>query len=268
MNGSQISPDRDRKQVPPVSKVTRKRTLRHAGVSSAIAIGVVATGVGVANASTHATSARTSTSATANAKRIHPSSMPTTPGAPCGIGGDVSAVSTTSITITDLRGTTSTYAINASTTVTKNGQSATVADIVNGDNVHIALSSTDPTLAGPIDIVPASVAGKVTAINGDVLTIAGPNGSTGSVVVSSTTTYAKGGASASLSDISVGTVIFAQGSFGSSATIVDATTVGIGQPSTGGPGAGPFGGGGPGGPPPGGGSPSFSPSSAMRGIGH
>jgi hypothetical protein len=267
MNGSQISPDRDRKQVPPVSKVTRKRTLRHAGVSSAIAIGVVATGVGVASASTHA-AARTSTSATASARRIHPSSMPTTPGAHCGIGGDVSAVSATSITITHPRGTTSTYSINTSTTVTKNGQSATLADTVNGNNVHIALSSTDPTLAATIDIVPASVAGKVTAINGDVLTIAGPNASTGSVVVSSTTTYAKGGASASLSDISVGTVIFAQGSFGSSATTVDATTVGIGQPGVGGPAADPFGGGGPGGPPPRTGGSSFGPSSAMRGTGN
>lgn len=174
------------------------------------------------------------------------------PGVPCGIGGDVSAITATSITVTDLAGTTSTYAIDASTTVTKNGQSAVAADIATGDNVHIAVSAADATIASRIDIVPAGIAGKVATINGDVLTISGPNGTTDSVVVSSTTLYKKGGASASLSDISVGTVIFAQGSFGSSATTVNATTVGIGQP---GPGEGPGATGAPGGPPPGPGGP-------------
>jgi hypothetical protein len=249
-----------------MSKVTHKRTLRHASISSAIALGVVVTGVGVASASASTTTKSPSTSATANAKRLHPSSMPTTPGAPCGIGGDVTAISDTSISITDPNGTATTYSVNASTTVTKNGQSATLADIVVGDNVHIALSSTDPTLAGTIDIVPASVAGKVTAIEGDVLTITGPNGSTGSVVVSSTTTYMKGGSSAALSDITVGTVIFARGSFGSSAAVVNATTVGIGQPTPGGPGGGPMGLAGMGGPPPGPGGPGPSGFPSIKGT--
>lgn len=248
-----------------MSKVIRKKTLRHASISTAIAIGVVVTGVGVASASTHVTPTRPSTSLTANAKRIHPStSMPS--GVSCGIGGDVTAITATSITVTDPSGTRSTYGVNTSTTVTKNGRGATLSDVVTGDNVHIALSSSDPTLAQAIDIVPAGVAGKVTAINGDVLTITGPNGTTGSVVVSSSTTYAKGGASASLGDVSVGTVIFARGSFGSSATVVDATTVGIGQPGPGGPGVGPMGMGGPGGPPPGPRGPGVAAPFAMRGI--
>jgi hypothetical protein len=188
------------------------------------------------------------------------------PGVPGGIGGDVSAVSTISITITDPRGTASTYPVTTATTVTKNEQSATLADVLIGDNVQIAVSSTDPTLASTVDIVPASVVGKVSAINGDVLTIAGPNATTGSVVVGSATTYLKGDASASLGDISIGTVIFAQGTFGSSATIVDATTVGIGQPGPGGPGPGPFGKGGPGGPPPGPGGPGFGAPPSMKGT--
>jgi hypothetical protein len=84
-------------------------------------------------------------------------------------------------------------------------------------------------------------------------------------VVSSATTYMKGGASATLSDISVGTFVFAQGSYGTSATVVDATTVGIGQPGPGGPGAGPFGKAGPGGPPPGPAGPSMGVAPALRG---
>jgi hypothetical protein len=231
-----------------VSKVTRKRTLRHASVSSAIAPGMVATDVGVANASTRATAARVLTSVTANAKGNHSSSTPMPPGMPGGVGGDVSA---TAISITDPRGTTTTYDVSTATTVTKNEQSATLADVLIGDNVRIAVRSTDPTLADTIDIVPASVVGKVTAINDDVLTIAGPNATTGSVDVSSGTAYMKGGANASLGDISVGTAIFAQGSFGSSAMIIDATTVGMG---------------GPGGPPPRPRGPGFGAPSSMKGT--
>lgn len=249
-----------------MSKVTRKRALQHASISSAIALGVVATDVGVASASTRATTARALTSVAANAKGNHSSSTPMPPGVPGGIGGDVSAITATSITITDPRGTSSTYDVTTATTITKNEQSATLADIVIGDNVHIALSSTDPTLASTIDIVPASVVGKVTAIIGDVLTIAGPHGTTGSVVVSSATTYMEGGARASLGDISVGTAIFAQGAFGSSAGMVNATTVGIRRPGPGGPGPGPFGRGGPCGLPPGPRGPGFDAPPSMKGT--
>jgi hypothetical protein len=192
------------------------------------------------------------------------------PGVPGGIGGDVSAISATAINITGPSGAPTTYDISTATTITKNEQSATLADVLIGDNVHITLSSTDPTLASTIDIVPASVAGKVTAIHGDLLTIVGPNGVTGSVVVSAATTYMNGGASASLGDVSVGTVIFAQGTFGTSATVVDATTVGIGRPGpgplgTGGPGGPPPG---PGGPPPGPGGPGNGSPPSLKGLGN
>ncbi len=232
-----------------MNKVTRKRTLQRASVTSAIALGVVVTGVGVASASTHATTPRQHTSVTAKPER-HPAAA-MTPGAPCGLGVDVTAISATSLTVSDPSGTSTTYAINAATSVTKHGQSATLNDVVVGDSVHVTVSPTDSTLASSIDIVPAGAVGKVTAINGDVLTITGPNGTSNAVIVNPSTTYMKAGASASFGDVSVGTVIFAQGSFGSSPTTIDATTVGIGQPGNGAPGPGPHGMGGPGGPPPG-----------------
>jgi len=172
--------------------------------------------------------------------------MPLPPGVPGGIGGDVSAVSATSITITDRRGATTTFDINSATMVTKNEQSATWADILTGDNVRIDVSSTDPTLASTIRVMPASVVGKVTAINGDVVTTAEPNGTADSVVVGPATTYRKGDAAASFADISVGTVIFAQGTFGSSTNLLNATTVGIGIGPPGDHGPGPLGTSGPG----------------------
>lgn len=239
MHRSQISPIETESRFPFVNRVTRMRTLKHASITSAIALGLAATGVGVASASTHATPARGLTSVTANAKGNHSSSTSMPPGVPGGIGGDVSAVTDSSITVTDRNGTSSTYGVDSSTTITKGAQSATLADIAVGDSVHIRVRSTDSTLASAIDIVPAGIGGKVTAINGDVLTIAGPNDTTGSIVVSEATIYMKGGTTATLSDISVGSFIFAQGSYGSSATVVDATTVGIGQPGPDGHGAAP-----------------------------
>jgi hypothetical protein len=162
---SQFPPAETGSRFPSVSNVIRTRTFRHASIASAIAPGVVATGVGVASASTPAATARVLTSVTANETGNHHSSTPVPPGLPGGIGGDVSA---TSITFTDLRGTTSTYDVISATTVTKNEQSTTRADVLIGENVGSAVSSTDPTLAATIDFVPASVVGKVTALDGGV----------------------------------------------------------------------------------------------------
>jgi hypothetical protein len=204
----------------------RKSALQQVSISSVVALGEVATGVGVASASTHATSARALTTVAANAKRNHPSSTRMSPGVPGGIGGDVTAFAVTSITVTDFGGTTSTNGVTTLTTVTKNEQSATLADVLIGNHVRRTVSSTDPTLASTVDIVLASVVGKVTAIGGDDLTMVKPHGE-----------------SASLSDISVNTFSLTQGTISSSPDIVDATTVGNGGLGPRGPGPG-----GPGGP--------------------
>jgi len=128
-----------------VSTVIRKKALPQVSTSSVAAHGEVATGVGVASASTHATSARALTSVTANAKKNYSSSTPMPLGAPGGIGGDVTATSVT-----------------ASTVVTRNEQSATFANVLISDIVQRTVCSTNPTLASTIDIVPAGVAAKIT----------------------------------------------------------------------------------------------------------
>jgi hypothetical protein len=108
--------------------------------------------------------------------------------------------------------------------------------------------------------VPANLAGRVTAIDGDTISVAGPNGTTASIHVDATTTYSKSGTVASRSDVIVGSFVVADGTFGSSPTVLNAATVGIGtpgpasgpQPSNGygpGPLAGPFAGGPPNVPP-------------------
>ena len=57
--------------------------------------------------------------------------------------GTVSSVSSSSITIQTRRGGTSTYTITGSTTVTNDGQSASVSDIQNGDIAILTLDSSN-----------------------------------------------------------------------------------------------------------------------------
>jgi hypothetical protein len=224
------------------------------GVPTAVALGVFVTGVGVASASTHpAKSAHVGTTLTASTAKPHANQGRTgaMPGRCNGVGGDVTALTSSAITVLNREGTSTTYAITSTTTVTKDRQSSTLAALALGENVHIAVSATDATSATSIDIVPANIAGKVTAVNGDTITITGPDGKTGTIDVTSSTTFASSGATVSLGDVTVGSFVFAEGTFGATATTIEATSVGLGQPTPGsGPGPDGLPGGGPGGPGP------------------
>jgi hypothetical protein len=146
---------------------------------------------------------------------------------------DVSAHTISSITVVNFDGTATTYVVNSSTAFTILRQNTTAASLVLGDNVRIVPSSTHASVAGSIDIVPAMIAGRVGAINGDTITVKGAKGRTSSIRVNTTTTYTKDGTSASLADVSVGSLVFGEGNFGSSPTTIDATSVGIGRPDAG-----------------------------------
>jgi hypothetical protein len=157
-------------------------------------------------------------------------------GGPRGIGGDVKVLTPTSITVVRFDGTATTFAITSSTNVTDLGHGASTASLALGESVRIILSSTDGTVAGSIHIVPANIAGRVSAIDGDTIALTGPHGQSGTIQVSAATIYAKFGGTASLSDVRVGSLVVAGGTFGSLPTTIDAATVGIGMP---GPGSGP-----------------------------
>ena len=100
-------------------------------------------------------------------------------------------------------------------------------DIAVGDTVDVTVNSTAPLTALKINIVQATLAGPVTAINGDTITIMGGQGFSRTVQVSATTTYTEGGSPATLSDIVVGSVIAAVGTIGTNLTTLDATAVTI-----------------------------------------
>jgi len=70
-----------------------------------------------------------------------------------GAFGQVTAISSTNITINDIRqGKSKTYTINSDTKITDQGQTATATDIKNGDTVIVSASTTDSTIASTIRI--------------------------------------------------------------------------------------------------------------------
>ena len=145
-----------------------------------------------------------------------------------GPGGVVTALTGTSITVKDRSGSSSTYTYGAATTVTKERAGATTADLKVGEMVMLRVGASDATAAVSIDIEQPIVIGQVTSVSGDSIIVSGRRGVTSTVVVSSATTYSKNGSTVDLSAVSVGSTIFAQGSFESNGTTLDATTIGIG----------------------------------------
>jgi len=119
--------------------------------------------------------------------------------------------------------------------------------------VGIQLSTGDASTAASIDIQLPALFGTVSSVSGDTVVITDLEGFSRTIVVDSSTTYTKSGATASLSDIVVGSNIIAEGTVDANLTSLDATHVVIGVPSQqdGGPGIPGPGGGGPGFGPPG-----------------
>jgi hypothetical protein len=175
------------------------------------------------------------------------------PRGPLGFVGDVTALTSTSITIAT-NFSPVTYSIGATTAVTDLRPGAKSEGLALGENVRVVPSSPDSSVAASIMIVPANIGGRVSAINGDTITVTDPNATVATIEVNAGTTFTKSGVNASISDVTVGSFIFAVGTYGASLTSLDAATVGIGTPppgqrrpprNGGGPGplAGPFAGG-------------------------
>jgi hypothetical protein len=148
---------------------------------------------------------------------------------PIRLGGVVTAVTATSVTVTGRDGTSTPYTITTATTFTEGSTTVLASALVVGDHVDIQVSSTATTTASAIEIALARVSGKVTAVSGDDITVTDHQGNTSTIVVSATTTYAKGGTTAALTDVTVGTFVSAQGMIGATPTTLDATSVSIGS---------------------------------------
>jgi hypothetical protein len=214
----------------------KKMIFKRAAATTALGVGLVAGGAGVASAaSTH--TAHDATTATA----------PSPPGAGNFAGGVVTAVTDSSITVKDMSGSSTTYAITSTTTFSEGPTTIAASQLAVGQRVGIQLSSSSSTTATSIDVQLPVLFGTVTAVSGDTITISDPEGFSRTIVTDSSTTYTKSGDSSTLDEVTVGSVISAEGVVDANLTSLDASSVTIGAPSATGSGQG-FGGSGVGGP--------------------
>jgi hypothetical protein len=138
-------------------------------------------------------------------------------------GGDFGRGGFHDITITEISGSdlslktddgwTRTITVTGTTTITKGGATIAVGDLAVGDEIRFGQTKgTDGTYTiTAIRVVLPSAAGVVTAINGDTLTVTQKDGTTATIHVDGATTYKVNGATGSLSDIKVGSIVAAEG---------------------------------------------------------
>ena len=142
---------------------------------------------------------------------------------PRGIGGQVTGIDGTTITVKTRQGT-ATIATTSSTTFEVNGASGTLSGIAVGMFVRAeGTKAADGTFTATKVIASSSapmggrpprgnpgVGGQVTAIDSTTITVKNPQG-TATIVTTSSTTFEVNGASATLSGITVGMFVRAEG---------------------------------------------------------
>jgi Domain of unknown function (DUF5666) len=232
---------------------TKKKVVRRTTVSAIAALALLGAGTTLAQAaSTHTVkhqAVRTTT------RHSHSSGSQSALPANC-VGGKVTAVTSSSITVQNPFGTT-TYTIDGSTTFTNDGVSATAADVTVGEHVRITLASPysttatnvnvdtrRPDFAGPDGARPPFTGGDVTAVSSTSITVQNPSGTT-TFTIDGSTTFTKDGASATAADVTVGSRVHVTVSPTAPGTAL-AINIETHQPEFGGPdGVPPFNGAGP-----------------------
>jgi len=132
-----------------------------------------------------------------------------------GFGGiTVTAVDGLNVSLKTDDGWTRTITVTDTTKITKGGATIAVGDLAVGDKVRLGQErATDGTYSiKAIVVILPSVAGQVSAIDGNTLTVTLPGGTTSTIHVDSNTTYQVDGAKGALSDVMVGAFVVAQGS--------------------------------------------------------
>ena len=133
-------------------------------------------------------------------------------------------------------GWTRTIAVTGTTTITKGGATIAVGDLAVGDQIRFSQTkAADGTYTiTAIRVVLPTIAGKVTAINGNDVTVTQRDGTTATIHVSGSTSYTvQGVTNPTLSDVKVGALIVAEGTLRTDGSL-DAARVGSGFRSAGG----------------------------------
>jgi hypothetical protein len=147
------------------------------------------------------------------------------------VGGEVTAVNGTTITVQGKRDAARVITVNGATVYKLGSAAASKADVTVGSEVTAAGTlEGDIFTAITVWIARPSVAGEVTGKTADTITVKRKDGSTATIHVSSTTTYAtRGDKTASLADIAVGSRVTAVGTLRADGSL-DAASV-LGKPA-------------------------------------
>jgi len=143
----------------------------------------------------------------------------------------ITAIDGSNLALETVDGWTRTVAVAASTTITKDGETATLADLAVGDRIRFRQTVDDAGVYSvvAIDVVVPSVVGHVTATDGDSLTLAQRDGSSVTVHVDASTAFTVGGETgASVADVEVGMIAAASGDLNDDGSL-DATRVRAGS---------------------------------------
>jgi hypothetical protein len=155
------------------------------------------------------------------------------------VDGVIDSVASDTFKVKQPDGTTKTVSVDSTTSYTLGKSAGTKSDLKSGLQVDVeGMISGDTFTASAVHIVPSVMAGTVTAKKDGELTITERDGSTGTITVDSSTTWSVGGvANATIADVKVGDVVFAEGTLAADGSLA-ATNVIAGTKGTweGGPG--------------------------------
>lgn len=155
-----------------------------------------------------------------------------------GFGGiTVTSVNGSDVSLKTDDGWTRTITVSGTTTITKAGATIKVGDLAAGDKIRFSEKrAADGTYSvTAVVVVLPTLAGQVSAINGDTLTVTQPGGTTATIHVSGATTYQVNGAKGALSDVKVGSFVVAEGTQRTDGSL-DAAGVRVGLGARGGAG--------------------------------
>jgi hypothetical protein len=140
----------------------------------------------------------------------------------------VTAIDGSKVSLKTVDGWTRTITVTPATVITKGAKTISVGDLKVGDPVRFSqVRNADGTFSiDAISVVVPHLDGVVTAKTSGTITVMRSDGSSATIHVTGTTTYAvKGKASAALADIAVGSRVIAEGTFRADGSI-DAVSVG------------------------------------------
>ena len=143
----------------------------------------------------------------------------------------ITAIDGSKLSLKTEDGWTRTITVTDSTTISKGGATIGLGDLAVGDSIRFRqhkASDGSYTVTAIVVVLP-TVAGEITKIDGNTITVTQPGGTTATIHVDSATTYRLAGGSGgagSLADLKVGMVIAAEGTQRSDGSLDAAAVMG------------------------------------------